>query len=483
MCRGEKDSPLFYLYTDNHYYEKFEDGTKNDITEEIPLDIPDYWKWIRISNCASIYTGNSISEDIKNTKYVGLKTGYNYIGTKDVGNDNNINYDNGVKIPYEEPNFRKAFKDSTLLCIEGGSAGKKIAYLTEDVCFGNKLASFNSWSINPKFLYFILQTSIFSDFFKNNITGIIGGVSINTLKKLIIPVPPINEQNRIVEKIENALNKVLKKEKNDEKIKELKLKLKEKIIDSAIKGKLVKQDYNDESAEVLIDKILNKKRELIKSKQIKKENLSIIYKDASDNQFYEKFDDGNVVNITDEIPFDIPSTWCWTRLNNISSKTIKRGKSPKYVDNSNVYVFAQKCNQKNGIITLKNAKYLDETTVKKYDESDFVREHDIVINSTGNGTLGRVGIILKENVDGKKVVVDSHVTLVRLFEKLNPIFIYYYIKNKQKYLESRATGSTNQTELSPDSIKNILIPIPPINEQLRIIEKIQKLYNYIETAE
>ena len=93
--------------------------------------------------------------------------------------------------------------------------------------------------------------------------------------------------------------------------------LKNSILQLAIQGKLVKQDSNDEPADVLINKILDEKRELIKSKKIKKENLSVIYKDSTDNQFYEKFDDGTIKNITNEIPFEIPDNWAWTRIKNI----------------------------------------------------------------------------------------------------------------------------------------------------------------------
>ena len=234
---------------------------------------------------------------------------------------------------------------------------------------------------------------------------------------------------------------------------------------------------------MLINKILDEKRELIKTKQIKKENLSVIYKDDTDNQFYEKFDDGRIVNITDEIPFDIPNNWAWTRLENLTTKQIKRGKSPKYVEKSNIYVFAQKCNPKNGIITLENAKFLDETTLKKYDKSDYIVESDIVINSTGNGTLGRVGIIKNEDIFSKKVVPDSHVTLIRIINSVEADYIFYFLKYNQKYLELQATGSTNQTELSPEIIKKILIPLPNTSEQLKIIERIEILLNKIKTAE
>ena len=313
--------------------------------------------------------------------------------------------------------------------------------------------------------------------------------NLNTgwLKNFLIPLPPLNEQERIInkfvtfeyifDKYEKTYN-ILEKLNNS-----YKEELKKSLLQYAIQGKLVKQDLEDESAEILINKILDEKRELIKSKQMKKENLSVIYKDSTDNQFYEKFDDGKIVNITDEIPFDIPDNWAWTRLENLTTKQIKRGKSPKYIEKSNVYVFAQKCNQKNGMITLGNAKFLDETTLKKYDDSDYIIESDIVINSTGNGTLGRVGIIRNKDISSKKVVPDSHVTLIRLINGVESNYIFYFLKYNQKYLESQATGSTNQTELSPEIIKKLLIPLPNTSEQLKIIEKIKILLNKIKTAE
>ena len=482
--KREKYSEIYKDPSDNHYYEKFEKLEPIDITDEIPFDIPNNWNWIRICNCADIYTGNSISETVKNTKYMGVKEGYNYIGTKDVNFDNTINYDNEVKIPFNEPKFKKAYKDNTLICVEGGSAGRKVAKLSKDVCFGNKLATINSWIINPEYIYLFFQSSIIQNFFKNNMTGIIGGVSINKLKTLLIPIPPLREQKRIVCKYQLFISLISKYDNEYCKIEKLnanyKEQLKKSILQYAIQGKLVKQDPNDESAENLINKILDKKCELIKAKQIKKENLSVIYKDSTDNQFYEKFDDGKIINITEEIPFDIPDSWRWIRFENLVIKQIKRGKSPKYVDKSNVYVFAQKCNPKNGKITLENAKFLDEEILNKYDESDFINKNDIVINSTGNGTLGRIGIIDEERIYLNKIVVDSHVTLIRINKNyINPYYIFYLLKTYQRYLESQASGSTNQTELSPEVIKKLLIPLPCTNEQNRVISKINSLLNLI----
>ena len=178
-----------------------------EITEdEIPFDIPENWCWCRLSELCNLYTGDSINETEKKLKYTNVKEGWFYIGTKDVNFDQTINYDNGIKIPFEKDNFRIAPKNTVLMCIEGGSAGRKIAFTNQDVCFGNKLCCFNPYKNEiEKFLFYFLQSTIFTDAFKNNINGIIGGVSINNLKGMLFPLPPLAEQKRIVAAIEKML--------------------------------------------------------------------------------------------------------------------------------------------------------------------------------------------------------------------------------------------------------------------------------------
>lgn len=174
--------------------------------DDYDYDLPDNWTVAKMSFISDLYTGNSISETIKKSKYVGLSDGLNYIGTKDVGFDHVIDYENGVKIPIGEPKFKIAKKDATLLCIEGGSAGKKMGIIKEDVCFGNKLCSFNAGKhLDSKFQYYVIQSPIFGKMFAESISGMIGGVSVNKLKDMLIPLPPIEEQKRIVEKLDKIL--------------------------------------------------------------------------------------------------------------------------------------------------------------------------------------------------------------------------------------------------------------------------------------
>ena len=172
--------------------------------DEIPFDLPDNWCWCRLGEVCEMCTGNSIAESEKKAKYLGLTDGFSYIGTKDISFDSRIDYDNGVRIPFEN-NFRQAKKNSVLMCIEGGSAGRKIAITDRDVCFGNKLCNFNSDKISNQYIYFYLQSSAFKKFFTDNVTGIIGGVSLKRLNLIPLPLPPLTEQKRIVERLEELL--------------------------------------------------------------------------------------------------------------------------------------------------------------------------------------------------------------------------------------------------------------------------------------
>ena len=192
---------------DNKYYERI--GKKClDITEQIPFEIPKNWTWTRLSNLANIYTGNSISETEKKSKFTDV-IGHYYIGTKDVGQNNRVVYDNGVAIPLKyEQDFRIAPNNSILMCIEGGSAGRKIAILNQDVCFGNKLCCFSPFVGIGKYIYYYLQSPSFFEMFNQNKTGIIGGVSIAKVKEILIPLPPIKEQQRIVAQIEKLFEQL-----------------------------------------------------------------------------------------------------------------------------------------------------------------------------------------------------------------------------------------------------------------------------------
>ncbi len=201
----------------------------------------------------------------------------------------------------------------------------------------------------------------------------------------------------------------------------------------------------------------------------------------SDNMPYEKIGNNEPVCIADEVPFDIPESWEWVRLNLLAIKEIKRGKSPKYAENSNIQVFAQKCNVKTGGINMSLAKKLDPKVLEKYPTDEYLQDSDIIINSTGNGTLGRIGVFSdSDRINDNIIVPDSHVTIVRCTKSICDSYLYYVLKYYQPNLEKLGEGSTNQTELKPITISELFIPIPPLNEQKIIVEKIKSVLPLVD---
>lgn len=241
--------------------------------------------------------------------------------------------------------------------------------------------------------------------------------------------------------------------------------LKNSILQLAIQGKLVEQRSEEGTAEELFKQIQAEKQALIKAGKIKKEKP--------------------LPEITEEEkPFDIPDSWKWVLLDELVCKPIKRGKSPTYTAKSGTLVFAQKCNTKKGYIDISLALYLDESKLCKYPEEEFMRDKDIVINSTGGGTMGRVGFYQNgDNPDNIPIVPDSHVTIIRVANNVCAEYVFYVIKSYQPYMEKQGAGSTNQTELNAAVIRALQIPLPPIAEQKRIVAKIEELLPLIDRYE
>ncbi|WP_145529983.1 restriction endonuclease subunit S [Yersinia alsatica] len=243
-------------------------------------------------------------------------------------------------------------------------------------------------------------------------------------------------------------------------------KLRELILELAVRGKLVPQDPNDEPASELLKRIAAEKAELVKQGKIKKQKL---LPEISE----------------DEKPFELPSGWEWARLQDITSY-IQRGKGPTYDENGTVYVVSQKCVQWTGF-NLTFARFISDTTISKYGDERFLREHDLLWNSTGTGTAGR--IIELPSVSAKRLVADSHVTVIRPLSILSS-FLCSYISSfgiqsriEPDHENTLVSGTTNQVELSNSAVSSLPIPIPPSNEQNKIATTVQSLLSLCDQLE
>lgn len=187
-----------------------------------------------------------------------------------------------------------------------------------------------------------------------------------------------------------------------------------------------------------------------------------------------------------EVPFEVPSSWEWCKLGEVCV-FLSRGKSPKYLDEDRQYpVFAQKCNLKEGGISLAQARFLDPMTINKWDEVYKLRTGDVLVNSTGTGTVGRTRLFNESCLgDYPFVVPDSHVSVVRTADEIVSEYIYAYMSSNvvQEYLEDNLAGSTNQKELYIGILDSLQIPLPPYVEQKRIVSEIEKWYKASEAIE
>ena len=231
-------------------------------------------------------------------------------------------------------------------------------------------------------------------------------------------------------------------------------KLRELILELAVRGKLVPQDTNDEPARELLKRIQAEKAKLILEGKLKKEKLLAPISE-------------------DEKPFEQPKGWEWVRFQDISTY-IQRGKGPEYVDASPYIVVSQKCVRWLGI-DLNVARYISPESLSKYEEVRFLKNNDLLWNSTGTGTIGRACLYQNSDVQ-QKSVADSHVTIVRTLFGIDQ-FLFRYIQSPtvQNEIETMASGTTNQIELNTSTVIAHLLPLPPLAEQHRIVAKVDEL--------
>ena len=186
------------------------------------------------------------------------------------------------------------------------------------------------------------------------------------------------------------------------------------------------------------------------------------------------------------MPFEVPEGWVWTTLEEICL-FLSRGKSPKYSDTDKTYpVFAQKCNLKEGGISLEQARFLDPSTICKWSEEYKLKTGDVLVNSTGTGTVGRTRLFHEGCLKNYPFVVpDSHVSVIRTTSEVKSEFVFAYISSQliQQYLEDNLAGSTNQKELYIGVLSDLSFPLPPLAEQHRIVDEIEKWFSLIDIIE
>ena len=471
--KRDKNASNIFKGDDGRYYEKIGKAAPVDITDELPFEIPDGWTWVRIRTIANLYTGNSISDIDKKKKYA-IKDGYNFVATKDVGFDYIIRYDESIHIPVDT-DFRIAPANKTLLCIEGGSAGRKIAMTKDAVCFGNKLACFDTYWPIDQFLYYYIQSPELQKIFKESISGMIGGVSINKLKEFYLPLPPLAEQERIVKRIEELMPLVdeyahletIDKALDDK----LPTALKQSILQYAIQGKLVEQDVSDEPASVLLERIKAEKEQLIREGKLRRDkNESYIFK-GDDGRYYEKIGKATPVDITDELPFEIPESWQWTRLRGISIIQEGAGIRTFQYREAGIQLLTV-TNILEGSVDLdKSKKYIDISEFDSKYKHLKLNRGDIVSACSG-GSWGKTAIFNCENV----AMLNTSTLRLRFFGDIgNNMFLYYITKSNifKKQLAEQLSGM--QPNFGYSHYSKILIPFPPLAEQKRIVEKLDEI--------
>ena len=460
--KKEKLSRIYKNPTDNHYYEKFEDGKEKDITADIPYEIPSNWCWSKLRNIG-IYKKGPFGSSLTKSIFVpkGIDTIKVYEQKNAINKDSKLG-DYYITNKYFKENMsRFEVKPGDIIVSCAGTIGE--TYILPDTIEKGiinqalmKMKIINYIDVKFFLIYFD-QTLKKESVKKGKGTAIKNIPPFSIFKEYLIPIPPKKEQGRMVAKIEELFKKVESINKHYNRINKLKELLKSKIIDMAIKGKLTKQLPTDEPSSKLIKNILEEKRKLMKEDKIKKENLSVIYKDSTDNQFYEKFDDGKVTNITDKIPYNIPSTWEWGKLSSLVQFIFAGGDKPR--------VFSKTETNELKIPVISNGEknngisgYTDEPTVK-----------NVAITVSGRGTIGYT-----------MIRYNSFVPIVRLitiipFENLINI---EYLKIVINHLINKGKGSAVQ-QLTVPMIAPTLIPLPPLEEQKRIVSTINLITNII----
>jgi len=459
-----------------------------DISDEIPFKIPDSWEWVRLGVISSLVTKGTTPRG-GNVSYLDSGIGFlkaENVAGMDVLDTSKMNY-----IDEETHNGflkRSILYENDLLITIAGTLGRTAIVRKHNLPLNaNQAVSIIRLVDSNEFDLMYLICALNSPLIQKMLTKqkkitAIPNLTLEIISDCFIPIPPLSEQKRIVAKIEGLLPFIEKYEQAETKLTALNKSfpemLKKSILQEAVQGKLVPQNPDDEPASVLLERIRTEKQELIKQGKIKKsKHESIIV--TRDKIPYEIID-GKERCIADEVPFEIPEIWEWCRLTELSS-VITKGSSPKwqgitYVDEKNGILFITSENIGKEKLLMNKAKYVE----KKFNDmhsTSILKFGDILTNIVG-ASIGRTAIY---NLNSENSNINQAVCIIRL---INLDFRMYIIKflNSPIAFQMMTNNSVDsaRANLSLSSVSNFLIPLPPLAEQKRIVEKIEELMTFCE---
>ena len=459
--KRDKNASIIYRGEDNSYYEKIlATGEVKCIDEEVPFEIPKGWEWTRIGNIFNHTSGKQQSSSNKSggTPQKFITTSNLYWGYFVLDNVKVMNFTD------EEIKTCSATKGDLLVC-EGGAGYGRSAIWNEDydICLQNHIHKLRPCVSGIcdyvyHFIYLLKES--------NNLVSVgtaMPGLSANRLKGLLLPFPPLSEQRRIVAKLAELLPQIEKYNNVQNKLDELnttiKDSLKKSILQEAIQGKLVPQLVEETAAE-LLEQIKKEKQKLVKEGKLKKSALndSVIFR-GDDNKYWEKSTEC-MECIDDKIPFEIPSTWCWVRHNQLFE--ISGGSQPpksQFVDSP-----------KSGYIRLYQIRDYGSNPMPVYIPQEkankITKEGDIILARYG-GSLGKVFWAK----DGAYNIAMAKVIPLFDSEFVNKQYLFlFYQSSIYQYLVKDHSRSA-QAGFNKDDLKDLFFPLPPLEEQSRIVEK------------
>ena len=459
----QKNQPLLYQY--NCYYEKTGSEVKN-ITDEIPFDIPDTWCFTRFSSLILINGGYAF----KSENYIGKENGVRVLRISDF-NEKGFNQKRPVYHKYtpELKPFELEVND-IIMCMTGGTVGKSyfVSELPEPMLVNQRVADIKINDIlNKKYCYHFILSPYIQRIIDESKNSTNDNISVALINSFIVPVPPHAEQERIVaeiEKFEPLIAEYDKLEQQATKLDgEIYDKLKKSILQYAIQGKLVPQENNDEPAAVLLERIRAEKKAQLGKKYVE----SYIFK-GDDNCYYEHIN-GKDVDITEEIPFDLPDSWAWSRWGELSD-SIQYGYNAPAIQSGRIKMVRISDIHENQVMW-ENVPYCDiaEEDISTY----LLKENDILFARTG-GTVGKSFLV--QNIK-EEAIYAGYLIRTRYNSKLIPQYFKYFMESPLYWSQLRnGTIATAQPNCNGQTLSKMIVPVPPLNEQNRIIEKINEIF-------